>query len=135
MVKRRNKTEKVNEIKEILWNIPLFSLSQIFFGGRGVSEKIKFIKTINNLRKLYWYISLNLSLPLSLLMWDVYSHTGVVFVNGPGDLGSIPGRVIPKTQKWYLMPLCLTLSIKRYGSSVKWSNTGERSSALPNTLV
>ena len=26
-----------------------------------------------------------------------------VFANGPGDLGSIPGRVIPKTQKWYLM--------------------------------
>ena len=22
-----------------------------------------------------------------------------VFTNGPGDLGSIPGRVIPKTQK------------------------------------
>ena len=38
------------------------------------------------------------------------------------DLGSIPGQVIPKTQKWYLMPPCLTLSIIRYGSRVKWSN-------------
>ena len=27
-----------------------------------------------------------------------------VFANDLGDLGSIPGRVIPKTQKWYLMP-------------------------------
>ena len=25
-----------------------------------------------------------------------------VFVNNPGDLGSIPGRVIPKTQKMVL---------------------------------
>ena len=25
-----------------------------------------------------------------------------VFANGPGDLGSIPGRVIPKTQKMVL---------------------------------
>ena len=25
-----------------------------------------------------------------------------VFVNSPGDLGSIPGRVIPKTQKTVL---------------------------------
>ena len=25
--------------------------------------------------------------------------------------------------KWYLMPPCLTLSIIRYGSRVKWSNT------------
>ena len=43
----------------------------------------------------------------------------IVFANGSGDLGSIPGRVIPKTQKWYLMPPCLTLSIIRYGSRVK----------------
>ena len=45
-----------------------------------------------------------------------------VFANGPGDLGSIPDRVIPKTQKWYLMHPCLKLSIIRYGSRVKWSN-------------
>ena len=31
------------------------------------------------------------------------------FANGPGDGGSIPDRVIPKTSKWYLMPPCLTL--------------------------
>ena len=48
-----------------------------------------------------------------------------VFTNGPGDLGSIPGRVIPKIKKWYLMPLCLTLGIIRYGSRVKWSNPGK----------
>ena len=48
-----------------------------------------------------------------------------VFVNGLGEQGSIPGRVIPKAQKWYLMPPCLTLSIIRYGSRVKWSNPGK----------
>ena len=26
-----------------------------------------------------------------------------VFANGPGDLSSIPGRVLPKTQKWYFL--------------------------------
>ena len=36
-----------------------------------------------------------------------------VFTNGPGDWGSIPGQVIPKTQKWYLMPPYSTLSIIR----------------------
>ena len=35
------------------------------------------------------------------------------FANGHGDWGSIPGRVIPKTKKGYLMPHCLTLSILR----------------------
>ena len=29
---------------------------------------------------------------------------GKVFVNGPGDQGSIPGRVISNTEKWYLFP-------------------------------
>ena len=49
----------------------------------------------------------------------------IVFTNGPEDLGSILGWVIPKTQKWYLMPPCLTLSFIRYGSRVKWSNPGK----------
>ena len=44
------------------------------------------------------------------------------FANGAGYWGSIPGRVIPKTQKWYLMLPCLTLGIIIYGSRVKWSN-------------
>ena len=44
-----------------------------------------------------------------------------VFCNGSGNLGSISGRVIPKTQKIVLDP-SLTLSIIRYRSRVKWSN-------------
>ena len=48
-----------------------------------------------------------------------------VFANGPGDLGSIPGRVIPKTQKWYLIPPFLTLCIISYGSRVKCVNPGK----------
>ena len=36
-----------------------------------------------------------------------------LFTNGPVDRGSIPVRIIPKPQKWYLMPPCLTLSIIR----------------------
>ena len=45
-----------------------------------------------------------------------------VFANGQGDLGSIPGLVIPKL---YMMPPRLTLSIIRYGSRVKCSNPGK----------
>ena len=45
-----------------------------------------------------------------------------VFAKGPGDRGSIPDQVIPKTKKWNLMPPCLTLSVISYGSRVKWSN-------------
>ena len=41
-----------------------------------------------------------------------------VFASCLGDWGSIQGRVIPKTQKWYLLPLCLTLNFIRYRSRV-----------------
>ena len=42
-----------------------------------------------------------------------------VFANGPGDLGSIPGRVIPKTLKRYLINPCLILSNIRYVASTE----------------
>ena len=50
-----------------------------------------------------------------------------VFAIDQGDLGSILGQVIPKTQKWYLMPASLPLSIVR----VKWSNLGNRVALSP----
>ena len=49
-----------------------------------------------------------------------------VFANGPEDRGSIPGGVVTMIQKWYLMLHCLTLSIIRYLSRVKWNNPGNR---------
>ena len=56
---------------------------------------------------------------------------GRVFTNGLGDWGSILGLVIPKTQKWYLMPPYLTLNIIRYESRVKWNNPGNRVAPSP----
>ena len=47
---------------------------------------------------------------------------GWVFNNGPGELGSIHGRVIPKTQKMVLDTSLLKFSNIRYVSSVKWNN-------------
>ena len=65
---------------------------------------------------------------IGLLVW-VYSIIGLVdrvFSNGPRDMGSIPGHVIPKTLKWNLMiHPCLTLSSIRHVSRVKWSNPGK----------
>ena len=46
-----------------------------------------------------------------------------VFANGLGDLGSIPSRVIPKTQKMVLD--ASLLNTQHYGSRVKWSNPGK----------
>ena len=50
---------------------------------------------------------------------------GRMFANGLGDLGSIPGGVIPKNLKWYLISPCLTLSNIRYVPRVNWSSLGK----------
>ena len=51
-----------------------------------------------------------------------------VFTNGPGDLDSIPGRVIPKTQKMVLDASLINAQHHKVKGEVK--QCGERSSAL-----
>ena len=57
------------------------------------------------------------------------------FANGPGDLGSIPGRVIPKTQKMVLDASLLNTQYYKVRIKGKVEQSRERSSALPYTLV
>ena len=54
---------------------------------------------------------------------QLIGSVGRLFANDPGYLGSIPGRVIPKTFK--MIPPYLTLSSIRYVSRVKWNNPGK----------
>ena len=58
-----------------------------------------------------------------------------VFTNGPGDLGSIPCRVIPKTQKMVLDVSLLNTQHYKVRIKGKVEQSWERSSALPYTLV
>ena len=57
-----------------------------------------------------------------------------VFTNGLGDLGSIPGRVIPKTLKMVLDVSLLNIQHYKVGIKGKVEKSRERSSALPYTL-
>ena len=58
-----------------------------------------------------------------------------VFANGPGDLDSIPGRVIPKTLK--MVHDISLVNTQQYKVCIKGKVelSRERSSALPDTLV
>ena len=58
-----------------------------------------------------------------------------VFANGPGDLGSILGRVIPKTLKMVLDAALLNTQHYRVWIKGKVEQSRERSSALPYTFV
>ena len=72
-------------------------------------------------------------------MWHYRCWTiglvGRVFTNGPGNMGSIPGHVIPKTLKMVLDTSLL--NTKQYTVHIKGKvkQSRERSSALPYTSV
>ena len=60
---------------------------------------------------------------------------GRVFANDPEDLGSIPGRVIPKTLKMVLDTALLNTQQYKVSIKGKVEQFRKRSSALPYTSV
>ena len=60
---------------------------------------------------------------------------GRVFTNGLGDLGSIPGCVIPKTLKMVLDSALLNTQQYKVHIKGKVKQSRERSSVLPCTSV
>ena len=67
-----------------------------------------------------------------------YRHIGLVgrvFANGSGDLGSIPGRIIPKTLKMVLDISFLNTQQYKVRIEGKVKQSMERSSTLPYTSV
>ena len=60
---------------------------------------------------------------------------GRVFANGPGDLGSIPGRVIPKTLKMGLGTFLINTQQYKVRIKGKVLQSRERGSTLPYTSV
>ena len=64
---------------------------------------------------------------------NVCGSVGRVFTTGPGDLSSIPGRVIPKTLKMVLDTSLLNTQQYKVSIESEVEQSRERSSALPNT--
>ena len=58
-----------------------------------------------------------------------------VFANGPGDLGSIPGCIIPKTLKMVLDTSLLNTQQNKVRIKGKVKQSREKGSALPYTTV
>ena len=64
-----------------------------------------------------------------------FGLVGRVFANDPGDLSSIPGRVIPKTLKIVLDTSLLNTQHYKVRIKGKVEQSRERSCALPYTSV
>ena len=61
----------------------------------------------------------------------IYIYIYIVFANGQGDLGSIPGHVIPKTFKIVLNTSLLNTQQYKVRIKGKVEESKEKSSALP----
>ena len=71
---------------------------------------------------------------LFLYIWLVHWPSSESIYQRPRRPGFNPRSSHTKDSKrWYLMPPCLTLSIIRYGSRVKWGNPGKRVAPFPKT--
>ena len=72
---------------------------------------------------------------ITIIMYRLIGQVCWVFANGPGDLGSIQGRVIPKTLK--VVFNTSLLSTKQYKVRIKGKveQSRERSIAPPYTSV
>ncbi len=66
--------------------------------------------------------------------WDI-NLVSRVFINGLGDRGSIPGRVIPKIQKMVLDAALLYTQHYKVRIKRKVKQSRETGSALPYTSV
>ena len=62
--------------------------------------------------------------PLTMAWW-------LVFTNGQETWVQSQVESYHRLKKWHLMPPCLTLSIIRNGSRVKWSNPGKGVTPFP----
>ena len=83
---------------------------------------------------IYWKGSLLVALDYSRQLYFILESWSEFFTNGLGDQGSIADRVIPKTQKWYLMLPCLTNSIIWYISRVSGAIQGKEL-CLPQVAI
>ena len=77
--------------------------------------------------ELFWQLNSAVMLNCGLV--------GRVFANGPGDLGYIPGSIIPKTLKMVLDTSLVNTQQYKVRIKGKVGQFKERSSALPYTSV
>ena len=115
----------------------LFRLMRRYFLGRGTQftqEELDVVKTKFRSREATGLDEISLE-AWKTTKFDDLLLVGRVFANGPGDLVSIPGRVIPKTFKMILDTSLLSTQQYKVRIKGKVEQSRERSSTLPYTLV
>ena len=126
---------------------PSLSLRQVFFFLLFFFSSLLFFPVSLFHESFFFHLKWSMYLLSSSLYIYIYIYIYIyspvpdigpavrVFANGPGDLGSIPGRVIPKTLKMELDTTLLNTQHYKVRFKGKVEQSWEWSSALPYTLV
>ena len=120
-----------------------FQLSYFYatrFSGRlGWSKYFVFYRNTHEFSSVFFFLFFFflfiyfISLPFLLLFHHLTQNSRIIlyFANSPGDLGSILGRVIPKTLKMVLHNSLLNTQQNKVRIKGKVEQSWEKSSALP----
>ena len=93
---------------------------------------VTILKFVDNFSKaLYWVLVRT----IIRIIYVLIGLVGRVFANGPGDLSSIPGRVIPKTFKMVLDTSLINTQQYKVRIKDKVEQSRERSSTFPYASV
>ena len=111
-----------------MWRHPFIAItSRSTLAWSGSTCKAPIYLSNRSIQKLFVFSRITL--------WQLIGLVGRVFANGLGDLGSIPGRVIPKTQKIVLDASLLNTHHYKVRIKGKVKKSDGRSSPLPYTSV
>ena len=133
------KEKKQQRIYDLLYDEPkpkFLCLSNVYQRIRSVYNKWDRRVWLNCYRTVSNVTSDNLILQIknSTINFCI-GQVGWVFANGPGDLDSIPGRVMPKTLKMVLDTSLLSTQQYKVRIEDKVEQSRERSGGLPYTSV
>ena len=116
-------------------------LFKCFWGPSKKKKSIKIFKKRGAIHffplywELFWTHLYFLFFTFTLNISYIYIYIYIYNWNSPGDLGSIPGRVIPKTLKMILDTSLLNTQQYKVCIKCKMEQFWERNSALPYTSV
>ena len=98
-------------------------------------QEVNNLKCFNQSKYDPWTWISNIDLTKLYTINRLIGLVGRVFAYGPGNMGSIPGRFIPKTLKMILDASLLNTQQYKVRIKGKVEQSRERRSALPYTLV
>ena len=123
-------TDTFSSLEHFIWFVTILNSLKT-----NISARLKWFFAINQFQsKQKLHLWKGSEKKISLIFYQAIGLMSRAFTDGPGDRGSIPGRIIPKTQKMVLDPAWLSTQHYKVTIMGKVEQSWEWSNALPQHL-